>query len=481
MEIPSEGKTRASVMEALRAFKEGDLATHGGTTWAYVFDPGRREIEAVGREAHGLYLSENALDPTAFPSVLRMENEVVAMAAAHLGGDDEVAGTFTSGGTESCLLAVKTARDMVRAQRPEVVPEMVLPVTAHAAFFKAAHYLGVKAVAVPVDPDTFRAVPDAMAGAINEHTVLMVASAPSYAHGVVDPIEELAEVARAHDVLFHVDGCIGGFLLPLWRDLGVPVPAFDFQVPGVTSISMDFHKYAFCPKGASVILYRNRQLRLHQFFAWAEWTGYTVVNPTVQSTKSAGPLAATWAVLNHVGRKGYLELAKEMLEATRALVAGIETVPGLRILGEPDMTLIAVASDEVDVFHVVDEMAVRGWHVQPQFAYGGSPPSIHLTVTPVSRARVDAFLKDLREATDTARTLPRNPVVDVVRQAAQALQPGQVTPEVLQQFMTMAGVTGTSLPERTATINAILDALPRPLTAHVLAAFLNEMFMLREE
>jgi glutamate/tyrosine decarboxylase-like PLP-dependent enzyme len=196
------------------------------------------------------------------------------MAAAHLNGDENVAGNFTSGGTESIMLAVKTARDFARAKRPQIrAPEMVLPVTAHAAFQKAAHYLDVKPVLVPVDTTSFRADVDAVRTAITSNTILLVGSAVSYAHGVVDPIPELAQLALEHGLLLHVDGCMGGFLLPYFRRLGAAIPDFDFGVPGVTSISMDLHKYAFAAKGASTILYRSQELRRYQIYTCAQWTG----------------------------------------------------------------------------------------------------------------------------------------------------------------------------------------------------------------
>ena len=255
------------------------------------------------------FLSENALDPTVFPSVLRFENELVAMAASHLNGDDEVVGNFTSGGTESIMLAVKTARDYARAVRPEVrEPEMVLPVTAHAAFQKAGHYLGVQAGAGPGRPEDVQ-------GRRRRHA--------RGDHAEHDPARGLGRLLRprgrrsdprardssrsSRNLLLHVDACMGGFLLPYFRRLGAPVPDFDFSVPGVTSMSMDLHKYAFAAKGASTVLYRNKELRKYQIYTCAQWTGYTIINPTVQSTKSAGPLAAAWAVLNFLGDDGYLE------------------------------------------------------------------------------------------------------------------------------------------------------------------------------
>jgi glutamate/tyrosine decarboxylase-like PLP-dependent enzyme len=428
-----------------------------------------------------MYLSENALDPTVFPSLLRMENEVVAMAAAHLNGDAEVAGNFTSGGTESIILAVKTARDYTRARRPEVTaPEIVLPATAHAAFQKAAHYLCVKPVLVPVDPRSFKADIDAVRRAITPNTILLVGSAVSYAHGVVDPIRELGQLALEHDLLLHVDGCMGGFLLPYFRRLGAPVPEFEFSVPGVTSISMDFHKYAFAAKGASVVLYRNKELRKYQIYACSNWTGYTVINPTVQSTKSGGPLAAAWAVLHFFGDAGYLEIARQVLEATRRVADGIERIDGLRLLGRPEMNLVAFTSDSVSVFHLIDEMKQRGWYIQPQLGFGDSKENIHLSINPASVKWVDALLADLRVCVGQAKGMASGDLAAHIRESFGSIDPSTLTDETLEQMLGMAGVEGTQLPPRMAEINEVLNALPVALRERLLTEFLNGLMQYKE-
>jgi len=475
MRIPAKGLSKDEVFRQLEGFRSEDVDWRSGRTWAYVYDPGR-EAEDVVKQAFSMYLSENALDPTAFPSMLRLETALVAMAAAHLNGTPGVVGNFTSGGTESIILAVKTARDRARALRPEVTrPNVILPVTAHAAFHKACHYLDVTAVPVPVDPTTFIADVDAVRRAITANTILLVGSAVSYAHGVVDPIAALGALAQEHRLLLHVDACIGGFLLPYFRRLGVDVPAFDFSVPGVTSISMDLHKYAFAAKGASVILHRDKDLRRHQIYTCAQWTGYSVVNPTVQSTKSGGPLAAAWAVLSFLGDDGYLALAKQALDATQAIVAAIDGMDDLRVLGRPQMNLVAFTSDTVNVFHIIDEMKQRGWYIQPQLGFHGSKENIHLSVNPASAKWVDAFLDDLRTCTAIAKTLPSGQAAATVREAVAGIDPRQVTPAMLQQLLAMVGANGSQLPTRMAEINEVLNALPAELTEVLLNEYLNEL------
>lgn len=479
MRIPRQGMSKDALFAALETYRAHDVDWRSGRCWAYVYDPGP-EAEEVIKRAYTAYLSDNALDFSTFPSVLRFENEVVAMAAAHLGGDENVVGNFTSGGTESIMLAVKTARDYHRAKRPDIrVPEMILPVTAHAAFQKAAHYLDVKPVLVPVDTTTFRADPAAVRAAITANTILLVGSAVSYAHGVVDPIRELGQLALEHDLLLHVDGCMGGFLLPYFRRLGADIPDFDFTVPGVTSMSMDLHKYAFAAKGASTILYRSQALRRFQIYTCAQWTGYTVVNPTVQSTKSAGPLAAAWAVLNFIGDDGYLALARTMLDATRRITAAVERIDGLRLLGRPDMNLVAFTSDQVSVFHIIDEMKQRGWYIQPQLGFHGSKENIHLSINPASEKWVDAFIDDLRECTAIARTLRAGEVAAELRGVLATLDPKNLDQGMLAQMLQLAGVDGATLPERMAGINELLNSLPPELTEQVLTEYVNQLFHYR--
>ena len=240
----------------------------------------------------------------AFPSLKKFEADVIAMTASLLGGDDETVGNLTTGGTESILMAVKTAREWGRAKRPGVAaPEMILPASAHPAFDKAAHYFDVKAIRVPVARD-LRADVNAMRDALTRNTILIVGSAPSYPHGVVDPISDIASIAHAQEILCHVDACVGGFVLPFVRKLGYAIPDFDLRVPGVTSLSVDLHKYAYAAKGASVILYKNRALRRHQFFATTDWSGGIYISPTMTGTRAGGAIAAAFAVLNFLGAEG---------------------------------------------------------------------------------------------------------------------------------------------------------------------------------
>ncbi|MCU0268126.1 MAG: aspartate aminotransferase family protein [Acidimicrobiales bacterium] len=476
MRIPEHGLARQELFELLERHRADDMPWRTGRTWAYVYDPGP-EAESVIKDAFTAYLSENGLDPTVFPSALRLENEVVSMAAAHLHADGDVAGSFTSGGTESIMLAVKAARDRARELRPDIDrPEVVLPETAHAAFQKACHYLGLHPVLVPVDPVSFRADPDAVAAAVTDSTVLLVGSAISYAHGVVDPIEELGRLALERDLWLHVDGCMGGFLLQYVARLGRPVPAYDFRVPGVSSISMDLHKYAFAAKGASTVLYRTKDLRRHQMYACSNWTGYTVINPTIQSTKSAGPVAAAWAALQFIGDDGYLAWTRQVLAATDRIVAHLDAHPDLRLLGRPDMNLLSFAADGLSVFHVVDEMRERDWYVQPQLAFGSSPENIHLSINPASVRWVDEMLADLDASVVSARDLPSGELAAAIDAEFGGIDPDTVSGETIEAMLALAGASGDALPERMAPVNEVLNALPVPLRERLLVLYLNDLF-----
>jgi glutamate/tyrosine decarboxylase-like PLP-dependent enzyme len=370
---------------------------------------------------------------------------------------------------------MKVARDRGRARGIER-PAIVIPVTGHAAFHKAAHYLGVDLTVTPVDRDSFQADVGAMASAITDSTVMLVGSATSYAHGVIDPIAELGALAQERDLLLHVDGCIGGFLLPYLKRLGEPIPAFDFSVPGVTSISMDLHKYAYCPKGASVVLYRSRELRKHQLFACARWTGYTLVNATVQSSKSGGPLAAAWAVLHHMGDEGYLAIARSLLDARNELVAGIAAIEGLRVLGRPAMSLLSFTSDNLDFFALADAMRRRGWYVQPQLGIDGHPANLHPSINPNNVPLVDEFLIDLAAAAAAAPPRDASGIGAAVRQTFAGMSPAAVDDNVIRQMLAMTGVGSFDIPEETALVNTALDAIPPALKERLVIAFVNELF-----
>ncbi len=401
--IPKIGVPKAELLERMRASKKADADWRGGRTWSLVYHVDEQHTQLL-RDAYGLFISENLLNPMAFKSLKRMEHEVVRMSAAMLHGGPNVVGTMTSGGTESILLAMKTYRELAQKAKPGLRrPEVVLPRSAHAAFDKAAHYFGLKLIHTP-GKDDFTADPEAMAKRITRRTALLVASAPQYPQGVMDPIEDLGRLAQKRKLPLHVDSCIGGFMLPWVEKLGRPVPPFDFRVPGVTSISADIHKYGFAAKGASVILYRDMSLLKHQFFIETEWPGGIYASATMPGTRSGGAVAAAWAAMNALGEKGYMGLAEKAMQATDLYIAGIHSIPELEVMGSPVMSLVAFRSRDpaVDVYVVADKLEEKGWHMDRQH----KPACLHATVTGNHKKIIGTFLADLKWAVSYAKKHP---------------------------------------------------------------------------
>jgi sphinganine-1-phosphate aldolase len=394
--LPQRGRPWPELERELRERKADDADWRRGRTGAYVFWASD-EVLDVAKRASEMYFSENGLSPKAFPSLARMEREVLGHAADLLQGDHAV-GSMTSGGTESIMVAVKTARDAMVAERGVEAPEIVMPYSAHPAFSKAAHYLGLRAIRTPLDAD-FGADVDALADAINERTVLVVGSAPQYPHGVVDPIPAMAAAAQARGVPFHVDACVGGFCLPFLRHAGVDVPPFDFAVPGVTSMSADLHKFGFTAKGASVVLYRDERLHRYQGFSCTEWPMGQYASPTVTGTRPAGPIAAAWAVLHTFGMEGYVALHTDILRIRDELFAGIRSVEGMEVYAEPIMGCFGYGSRTLDMAAIAEGMEELGWFVNRQ----ADPPGIHMFVTPAHGQAVERYVADLAAVSGAVR------------------------------------------------------------------------------
>ncbi|MBI4369552.1 MAG: aspartate aminotransferase family protein [Elusimicrobia bacterium] len=395
--LPKKGFAPAELTAALEEARSHDAQWKKGRTWSLVYYV-NEEHERLLEKASTMFLYANGLSPGVFPSLRQFETEVIAMARKLLNGGPDSCGSMTSGGTESILLAVKSYRDRARTERPQIKePEILLPVSAHPAFEKAAHYFGIKVIHIPLRPD-LRANPKALQNAITDNAIMAVGSAPGYPHGVIDPIEEMAAIARERGLGFHADACLGGFLLPFARQIGYPVPAFDFEVPGVTSISADIHKYGFGARGASTVLYRNIALHRYQYYVYTDWPGGIYATPTMAGSRPGGPIAAAWATLMSLGENGYCHLAKTIMETTRTLINGINAIPGLSVMGNPDMSVFAFTSDKINVYALADLMEAQGWHLERQ----QFPPSLHLMVTPAHAAVTNDFLRDLKSAVTQA-------------------------------------------------------------------------------
>ena len=476
MNIPQQGLSKEEILNTLQAFKSRDMDWKAGKVWSYVYHPGEDPAE-VTRQAYLAYLNENGLDPSVFPSLLKLETDVVRAVINLLCGDSSAVGHLTTGGTESIMLAVKTARDRARALAPHIrEPEIVLPRAAHAAFHKAAHYLNVKPVVVEIDPRTFKVRPEDIRATITPNTILLVASAPNYSQGVMDPIAEIGAIAQENDLLFHVDACVGGLHLSFMRKLGYEIPDFDFSVPGVTSISADLHKYGYAAKGCSAIMYRSKNIRKYQIFASTESTGYTLINPTMLSSKTGGPMAGAWAILNFLGEEGYKKIVKEVQEATAKLIEGINSIEGLQVLGEPVMSIFAFKSDVINVYQLADEMNKRGWYIQGQFSTPLTPRNLHISVNHGTIQNVETLLNDLRECVEIVKS--RVPIdSDAIRAMVGAALQSPDPETAFHQLASNTGLTGTELPTEMAFINEVLDALPDELCNVFLVNYFNDLYV----
>jgi sphinganine-1-phosphate aldolase len=399
MKLPAQGRAPEELFAEMHRRKEEDADWRAGRTFSLVY-PAGDQVDDVLRQANELYMFENALNPLRFPSLKSMERDVVEMTGAMLHAPEAAGGCLTSGGTESILLAVKTARERARIDRGVADPVMLAPVTAHPAFAKAAHYFGLEHVQIPIGPD-LRADVAAAEALIDERTAFMMGSAPNYPHGMIDPIPELAALASERGIHFHVDSCLGGFQLPFWERLGEPIPPFDFRVPGISTLSADVHKYGYCTKGASVLLHANKDvMQLRQAFIYHEWPGGIYGSLAMAGSRPAAPIAAAWAVMNYLGEEGYLRLAQTVRDTTRALQKGIEAIEPLQVVGEPAMGVFAFrsTSDAVDVMAVGDGMDDRGWCLDRQHG----PDALHLMISPEHAKVVETFLADLRTCVSDA-------------------------------------------------------------------------------
>ena len=380
------------MLAQLDALKEHDVRWRDGRAFTLAYYAGP-EVSAVADEAHRRFSTDNALNPDAFPSLRAIQAEVVSIVGDWLQAGPDGAGFMTSGGTESILMAVKAARERGRAERGISRPNVVLPTSAHAAFEKGCYYFGLESRRVAVRDD-WRADADAMADAIDDDTVLVVGSAPQYPQGVVDPIADIAALAAERDINCHVDACMGGVTLTYLARLGYDITPWNFTVPGVTSISVDLHKFGYTAKGASVIMHRSKRLRAYQTFVTDNWLGGMYGSSGVLGTKGGGPMAAAWAVMHHLGDDGYMRLTRTARDTALAIAAHIDAHPALVLRAQPDTTLLSFGTaDELrhDVFAVADGLNARGWYVDRQ----APPKSVHLTVNAVHATVLDEFLADL--------------------------------------------------------------------------------------
>lgn len=395
--LPAEGIPWNQLAPQLEAAGRHDVAWREGRAPAFIHYAGDDVLE-VAKKAYLMYFSENGLGLRAFGSLAKFESEVVAMGLALLHGGEQARGAMTTGGTESIFLAVKAARDAAQAQRRLAgVPRIVLAHSAHPAFDKAAHFMGLEAVRVPLRAD-FTADPEAMARAVTPSTVMLVGSAPAYPHGVVDPIAELAAVAQAHGVWMHVDACVGGYFAPFAKQLGADIPDFDFAVPGVRSISADLHKYGYAAKGASTLFFADPESFSHMAWGFDDWPRGQYFTHTLVGTRAGGAIAAAWAVMNYLGEAGYLRITGRVLATRRAIEEGVQRL-GLQVLGRPQLSIVAFGSPAHDIAAIGQGLQRRGWLT----GHTRDPAGIHLMLNLTHEPVVGRYLDDLAASMAEAR------------------------------------------------------------------------------
>ena len=394
MKMPQQGRDWDELRAEMIARGGGDVDWRSGKTAVYVFNAGE-DIHHVQHEAYGLFMAENGLGPLAFPSLAQMEREVIGMALGLLHAPEGAAGAMTSGGTDSITMAMKTARDFARASgKPLTDHNIVLPRSAHLAFDKAAHLMDIAVRRVPLKGDSsYEADPAAMAEAVDASTIMMVGSAPNFPHGIIDPVAALGEVAAVKGVWLHVDACVGGYFAPFARMNGVPVPAFDFEVPAVHSISADLHKYGYCAKGASTVLFRSAALYMHMPFSMHDWSGAPMKTPTLAGTRPGGAISAAWAVMNVLGVEGYRKKQGLVCATREKIEAGVKAL-GFEVLGRPMLGLVAFRHPEAETLALYGAMRARGWFT----SFTAEPASLHLMLSPKHAEVAQAYLADLAAA-----------------------------------------------------------------------------------
>jgi glutamate/tyrosine decarboxylase-like PLP-dependent enzyme len=395
-ELPEFGTEWSVLAARMRAFGVDDVDWREGRAAVYVFHAGQDVLD-VAKRAYAMYQSENGLGPAAFPSLARMERGVIGMGLSLLQAPEGACGNMTSGGSESIFMAVKTCRDAARAAGRETRGgEIVVPRSAHPAFDKAAQYLDLRVVRVPVGSD-LRADVGEMRAAVGERALMLVGSAPCFPYGLIDPIEELAELALERELWLHVDACVGGYFAPFARMNGGDIAAFDFSIPGVASISADLHKYGYTAKGASTVFHRSEEQRAHQVFTFDDWPAGGMTTPTAAGTRPGGAIASAWAVMNYLGIEGYRAKAATVVATREKLEAAIASMPELRALGSPQLGLLAFGArdpEALSIFAVWGRLKSRGWFT----GVITEPQGIHLMLSPAHAGVIDAYLADLGEA-----------------------------------------------------------------------------------
>ena len=395
-QLPKKGSTWPELEARMRTMAEGDVKWRDGKTTMYIFNAGE-DVERVKKAAYAMFSEENGLGPGAFPSIAQMEREIVGFGLALLNAPSGAAGAMTSGGTDSIVMAVKAARDFARAKSGLTGKlNLVAPYSVHPAFDKAAAMMDIEVRRLAVKD--YLADVEAMAEAIDTATIMLVGSAPCFPYGLIDPIEALGKLAQERDVWLHVDACVGGYIAPFARMNGADLPAFDFSVPGVSSMSGDLHKYGYASKGASTVFFRSEELKSFMPFDAGPWPLGRMHTPTLAGTRPGGAIAAAWAVMQYLGVDGYRDKQRAVVEAREKIEAGVRDL-GFRVLGRPQLGIVAFTHEEADCLSLLGKMYQRGWVSAGLI----EPRALHVMLSPAHREFAENYLRDLSAAlADTA-------------------------------------------------------------------------------
>ena len=465
------------ILDELESLAEKDLNPQSGKLFSHIYDHGIPELKRLTIDAYLKYIDKTMLDFTVYPSILKMETDIVKF-ANKIFHNQEGVGNYTYGGTESIILAMKACREYFREKYGKTfIPKAVLPATAHPAFYKAALYLGYKVKVITDLGNDYVANADALNEVLDEDTVFVAASAPSYPYGTMDDIKGFSEIAQDKKLWLHVDACIGGFVLPFIERLGHRIDPFDFRLEGVTSLSADLHKYGYAPKGASLILYRDPEYRLGQIYVHSKWPGYPLVNTTVLSSRGAGPLAASWAIIKYLGIEGFTDLTRRIVSAKNKIINGLKKL-NLDILGRPVSSIVAFTTWDYKVFQICDHMKKRGWYIQAQPGSKklGFPPSIHLTIAPIHDAYAQEFLDNLAEVVHGLESIE----IDVGNILSALGITEESRPSDLKKkidfIIDLLGIDKDTVSGEMSLINILIHEIEPDIVEYLLANIINRLF-----
>lgn len=452
--FPEIGISKENIFEQLSLLRKSDADWRKGRVFSLVFYPGDEAAKVVS-DAYQMFSSENGLNPTVFKSLKQMESDVLSFTASLLNAPETAVGTMTSGGTESIICAVNAAKKYAISKHKNITRgNIVMPESAHPAFNKAADYFNLEVRAVKcidgLEPDMAQYI-----SKIDYNTVMMVGSAPAYPHGHIDPLEKLNQLAQERDLWFHVDACVGGFMIPFLEQLGYNVPIFDFRMEGVSSISLDIHKYGYGPKGASVVYYRNAEKRKKQFFVYTKWIGGLYVSPSISGTRPGGAIAGSWAIMNYLGSSGYKKMADETYQAVQKMKNAINNIDGIEVTGNPLTTIFSIkSSGKLDIYRLGDELTELGWHLDRQL----TPATLHVTVNYVHVAYADEFISDLKKAVEQLQTTSLENIGDALKQKI-VQQGAKILPENWIKKLSKKSIEDVSKTESSNTKTAPLYGL----------------------